>query len=229
MGLLQPRCGSHEEAGRLHRLSLRLEPSLPAGRCQGAFPPFFATKKRPVGDFFSTFWPGGCLIGMGGTCGGGGVKSASRADSLPPCIRWVTLPRSHGCNSNGPCHMKGCFKHAPAHAPQGGAYVGTRPKGAQDAEPFRWRLKVSPVRKSIIFRNFFEKSFRTPLRVRIRVGGRQDASALGRFHLPRPLRPRGRASRSSPLDPSLRHYLFLGEACAASPDPTCGNVPLHPL
>ena len=37
----------------------------------------------------------------------------------PPCIRRVTLPRPHGCNSKGPCHTKGCFKHAPAHAPQG--------------------------------------------------------------------------------------------------------------
>lgn len=55
--------------------------------------------------------------------------------------------RSHGCNSNGLRHMKGCFKHAPAHAPQGGAYVGTRPKGALYVEPFQWRLKVSPVRE----------------------------------------------------------------------------------
>ena len=55
--------------------------------------------------------------------------------------------RSHGCHCNEPCHMKGCVTHAPAHAPQSGAYVGTRPQGAQDVEPFQWRLKVSPARK----------------------------------------------------------------------------------
>ena len=59
----------------------------------------------------------------------------SRKESTP--LKAGYKARSHGCNSNGLRHMKGCFKHAPAHAPQGALYV----------EPFQWRLKVSPARE----------------------------------------------------------------------------------
>ena len=70
-----------------------------------------------------------------------------------------TLPRPHGCNSTKPRHIRDASHTRQSMPRKAGPYVETRPKGAQDAEPFQWRLKVSPVRKSIIFRNFFEKKF----------------------------------------------------------------------
>ncbi len=56
------------------------------------------------------------------------------------------LPRPHGCNSTKPRHIRDASHTRQSMPRKAGPYVETRPKGRQDAEPFRWRLKVSPVR-----------------------------------------------------------------------------------
>ena len=92
--------------------------------------------------------------------------------------------------------VRHCHHPHPSGAPPFPAPQGARTWSHSDGDS-----RLAPWRESIIFRNFFEKSFRAPLRVRIRVGGGDKASALGRFHLPRPLRPGGELLAHPPWIP----------------------------
>ena len=84
----------------------------------GAAPPFVTLRRDEAG------FPGGdtCTLVIPRV-----YTRGSRKESTP--LKAGYKARSHGCNSNGLRHMKGCFKHAPAHAPQGGALRRNAPKG----------------------------------------------------------------------------------------------------
>ena len=84
----------------------------------GATPPFVTLRRDEAG------FPGGdtCTLVIQRVYTRGSMK-----ESTP--LNAGCKARSHGCNSNGLHHMKGCFKHAPAHAPQSGAIRRNAPKG----------------------------------------------------------------------------------------------------